>query len=68
MGGPRDRDLTGGPLNGRFLRMDRTAEEKGGAEDVVLHERAGRPGLEVGAELASVHGYGATFGSCGLWC
>eukprot|EP00618_Florenciella_parvula_P025821 CAMPEP_0119527222 /NCGR_PEP_ID=MMETSP1344-20130328/41676_1 /TAXON_ID=236787 /ORGANISM="Florenciella parvula, Strain CCMP2471" /LENGTH=189 /DNA_ID=CAMNT_0007566381 /DNA_START=265 /DNA_END=835 /DNA_ORIENTATION=- len=59
MGGPRDRDLTGSSLEGRFLRMDRTAKEKGGAEDVVLHERVGRPGLEVGAEPASgVHGYG----------
>ena len=26
-------------------------EDAGGSKDAVLHERAGRPGLEVGAEL-----------------
>ena len=56
MGGRRDRDATGGPLNGRFLRMDRTAKEEGGGEDAVPHEHAGRPALQIVAEPASVAG------------
>ena len=38
------------------LGLGRAAEEEGGLEGVVLREGVGCPGLEVGAELASVAG------------
>ena len=45
---PRQRDARGLPR--------RTAEEEGVVEGAVLRERAGDPGLKVGAELADVDG------------
>ena len=38
------------------VAVRRAPEEEGGGKDAVLHERVRRPGLEVGAELASVTG------------